>query len=219
MTSNPVRWFEIYVQDMDRARRFYETVFDATLQRLNSPAIEMWAFPQAMGQPGCSGALVRMPGAVDQFLDGRYVVDESCHHAAGPGAGVHVALQHDAGIDARDLLDDVLELEVAAERLLLLKQPVHRGVAQHTLGVAQRRITSRVSSSVAATIASLTFSCTGASLVAMKRVPMLMPSAPSASAATSERPSAMPPDATNGIFSSSAARGSRMKLGTSSSPG
>ena len=53
----------------------------------------------------------------------------------------------------------------------------------------------------------------------MKRVPMLMPSAPSASAATRLRPSAMPPEATNGIFSSSAARGSRMKLGTSSSPG
>ena len=53
----------------------------------------------------------------------------------------------------------------------------------------------------------------------MKRVPMLMPSAPSASAATSERPSAMPPEATNGIFSSSAARGSRMKFGMSSSPG
>ncbi len=53
----------------------------------------------------------------------------------------------------------------------------------------------------------------------MKRVPMFMPSAPSASAATRLRPSAMPPEATNGIVSSSAARGSRMKLGTSSSPG
>ena len=62
MKSNPVRWFEIYVQDMDRARRFYETVFAAKLDRLNSPAIEMWAFPQSIGQPGCSGALVRMPG-------------------------------------------------------------------------------------------------------------------------------------------------------------
>ena len=27
MNPNPVRWFEIYVQDMDRARKFYETVF------------------------------------------------------------------------------------------------------------------------------------------------------------------------------------------------
>ena len=81
------------------------------------------------------------------------------------------------------------------------------------------RITSRVSSSLAATSACLTWSCTGASLVAMNRVPMLMPSAPSASAATSDRPSAIPPEATNGIVSSSAARGSRMKFGMSSSPG
>ena len=81
------------------------------------------------------------------------------------------------------------------------------------------RITSRVSSSLAATSACLTWSWIGASLVAMKRVPMFMPSAPSASAATRLRPSAMPPEATKGIFSSSAARGSRMKLGTSSSPG
>jgi hypothetical protein len=25
--ANPVRWFEIYVEDMPRARRFYEAVF------------------------------------------------------------------------------------------------------------------------------------------------------------------------------------------------
>ena len=40
------------------------------------------------------------------------------------------------------------------------------------------RMTSRVSSSLAATSACLTLSCTGASFVAMKRVPMFMPSAP-----------------------------------------
>ncbi len=55
-----------------------------------------------------------------------------------PGARVHVAVQHDARIDAGHFLDDVLELEVAAERLLLLEQPVDRGVAQHAFGVAQR---------------------------------------------------------------------------------
>ena len=53
----------------------------------------------------------------------------------------------------------------------------------------------------------------------MKRVPMFMPSAPSASAATRLRASAMPPEATNGIFNSSAARGSRIMFGMSSSPG
>ena len=81
------------------------------------------------------------------------------------------------------------------------------------------RMTSRVSSSEAATIASLTRWWTGASWVAMNRVPMLMPSAPIASDATRLRPSAWPPEATNGISSSSAARGSRIMFGTSSSPG
>ena len=80
-------------------------------------------------------------------------------------------------------------------------------------------MTRRVSSSDALTSAFLTFSCTGASLVAIKRVPMFMPAAPIASAATRLRASAMPPDATNGIFNSSAARGSRIMLGMSSSPG
>ena len=81
------------------------------------------------------------------------------------------------------------------------------------------RMTRRVSSSLAATMARFTLSWIGASLVAMKRVPMFMPSAPMASDATRLRASAMPPEATKGIFSSSAARGSRIMLGTSSSPG
>jgi uncharacterized protein len=63
MTQNPVRWFEIYVQDMDRAKKFYEAVFKVKLQRLNSPGLEMWSFPMQMGQMGTAGALVRMEGA------------------------------------------------------------------------------------------------------------------------------------------------------------
>ena len=31
---NPVGWFEIYVQDMARAARFYETVLDVQLTQL-----------------------------------------------------------------------------------------------------------------------------------------------------------------------------------------
>jgi len=32
MKSNPVAWFEIYVQDMPRAKAFYEAVFQGTLE-------------------------------------------------------------------------------------------------------------------------------------------------------------------------------------------
>ena len=62
MLSNPVGWFEIYVQDMTRAKAFYESVFQVTLERLNSPDLEMWRFPMAMDQMGAGGALVRMEG-------------------------------------------------------------------------------------------------------------------------------------------------------------
>ena len=60
--SNAVGWFEIYVQDMNRAKRFYEAVFGVSLQRLESPVIEMWAFPMMPDQHGAPGALVCMPG-------------------------------------------------------------------------------------------------------------------------------------------------------------
>ena len=53
----------------------------------------------------------------------------------------------------------------------------------------------------------------------MKRVPMLMPSQPSASAATRPRASAKPPEASIGILITLAAAGSSTRLGTSSSPG
>ena len=36
MSMNPVGWFEIYVQDMGRAKAFYEAVFDVTLEELNA---------------------------------------------------------------------------------------------------------------------------------------------------------------------------------------
>ena len=62
MTTNPVMWFEIYVEDMERAKNFYENVFQTKLEKLNSPAVELWAFPMVKDGVGCSGALVKMPG-------------------------------------------------------------------------------------------------------------------------------------------------------------
>ena len=62
MNPNPVRWFEIYVDDMERAKKFYQTVFRTTFERLNSPELELWAFPMAKEAGGASGALVKMDG-------------------------------------------------------------------------------------------------------------------------------------------------------------
>ncbi|TWT95585.1 VOC family protein [Neorhodopirellula pilleata] len=64
MNRNPVGWFEIYVQDMKRAKAFYETVLAVELTELASPdpELEMQAFPMDMEAGGASGALARMEG-------------------------------------------------------------------------------------------------------------------------------------------------------------
>ena len=59
---NPVGWFELYVQDMERAKAFYQNTFQVTLERLESPGIELFAFPMQHDKPGCPGALVKMDG-------------------------------------------------------------------------------------------------------------------------------------------------------------
>ena len=94
--SNPVAWFEIYVQDMDRAKRFYETVFQVTLQKLGGPPPqpEMWSFPGDTNTYGAPGALVRMDGVpsggnacVVYFHCGDCAVEQA--RAAGAGGRVH----------------------------------------------------------------------------------------------------------------------------------
>lgn len=63
MANNPVGWFEIYVDDMARARHFYEAVFKVKLDKLNAPGpMEMWSFPMALERYGAPGALVKMEG-------------------------------------------------------------------------------------------------------------------------------------------------------------
>ena len=62
MAPHPVGWFAIYVQDMNRAKTFYESVFKTQLQKLESPGVEMWAFPMQLEANGASGALIRMEG-------------------------------------------------------------------------------------------------------------------------------------------------------------
>lgn len=65
MKNNPVGWFEIYVQNMPRAKKFYEAVLDAKLDALPNPGegpTEMLSFPMDMSSAGAAGALVKMEG-------------------------------------------------------------------------------------------------------------------------------------------------------------
>ena len=65
MQTNPVNWFEIYVEDMERAKAFYEAVLDGKLEHLPSPEsepCELWAFPMSHEGYGSAGALIKMEG-------------------------------------------------------------------------------------------------------------------------------------------------------------
>jgi predicted enzyme related to lactoylglutathione lyase len=90
---NPVGWFEIYVQDAERARTFYEAVFQITLERLPAPDLEMWAFGMDPDAPGSSGALVKMPGVPSGGSTLVYFSCEDCAveggRVAGAGGKVH----------------------------------------------------------------------------------------------------------------------------------
>jgi uncharacterized protein len=59
---NPVGWFEIYVDDMERAKAFYEAVLQLKLEKLPGPDVEMWNFPMDNDAAGSPGSLVHMPG-------------------------------------------------------------------------------------------------------------------------------------------------------------
>ncbi|MCH4822705.1 VOC family protein [Gramella lutea] len=64
--ENPVVWFEIYTNDLDRAKKFYETVFKVELTELENPegdGLKMFSFPGDMESKGrASGALVHVQG-------------------------------------------------------------------------------------------------------------------------------------------------------------
>lgn len=85
MDHNPVGWFEIYVQDMERAKAFYETVLRVELTKLESPSseIEMLAFPMNHQASGASGALAKMEGCPSGGMGTLvYFVCEDCANEA-----------------------------------------------------------------------------------------------------------------------------------------
>lgn len=58
---NAVGWFDVYVEDMNRAVAFYEAVFQQRLEPIDDPTGEtmMRGFPANMGAYGAAGALVK----------------------------------------------------------------------------------------------------------------------------------------------------------------
>jgi uncharacterized protein len=64
MKSNPVAWFEIPVADMDRARLFYEQVFNIQIQVMDFGGTIMGWFPNAGHVIGTTGSLIKQESYV-----------------------------------------------------------------------------------------------------------------------------------------------------------
>lgn len=91
--KNPIVWFEIYVDDIDRAARFYEAVLGTPLSLMTDPSdqnMKMMSFGMDMSSHGSPGALVQMEGmkaggssTIVYFASEDCSVEESRVEAAG----------------------------------------------------------------------------------------------------------------------------------------
>ena len=68
--KDAISWFEIPATNLDRAQKFYETIFGITLQPLDTPNIKMRMFPVDDPMTGIGGAIVdsggfHIPSATD----------------------------------------------------------------------------------------------------------------------------------------------------------
>ena len=59
MEHNMIGWFEIPVNNMDRAKAFYDTLFNINIQVQDFGGVLMGWFPFAEGKSGASGSLIK----------------------------------------------------------------------------------------------------------------------------------------------------------------
>lgn len=60
--ANPVNWFEIPVNDIAKAKAFYETILEIELTESEMGPNKMAWFPMEMGAAGATGALLKGDG-------------------------------------------------------------------------------------------------------------------------------------------------------------
>jgi uncharacterized protein len=88
-----IGWFDIYVEDMERAQAFYETVLETTLSPMddpNDPTAQMRGFGDDFTSHGAGGALVKLEyakpgpgGSMVYFTCADCAVEEGRVPAAG----------------------------------------------------------------------------------------------------------------------------------------
>lgn len=70
MEHNAVGWFEIPVSEMDRAKKFYEAVFDIAISVHEFGGFTMGWFPSDHSKPGATGSLVQHEMYKPSLTDG-----------------------------------------------------------------------------------------------------------------------------------------------------
>jgi predicted enzyme related to lactoylglutathione lyase len=105
MNKNPVGWFEIPVTDMERAMKFYETVFGFKLERHQMVKVDMAWFPWQQDGLGAGGALV---------------FNAEFYHPAPPKQGVLVYFTAHSG----DLSNELARVESAGGKVLVPKTQI-----------------------------------------------------------------------------------------------
>ncbi|MFN2458564.1 MAG: VOC family protein [Chitinophagaceae bacterium] len=60
--KNAISWFEIPATDLERAQKFYETIFDISLTPIDLPNFKMRMFPLEDSMTGIGGAIVFAEG-------------------------------------------------------------------------------------------------------------------------------------------------------------
>jgi hypothetical protein len=64
MEMNPIVWFEIPANDIERAKRFYETLLGLELSLNEMGLLKMAWFPMKEGVAGATGSLVQAEGYI-----------------------------------------------------------------------------------------------------------------------------------------------------------
>jgi predicted enzyme related to lactoylglutathione lyase len=91
--SHAIHWFEIFVSDMERAVRFYQTMLGIELRRAEEDSRPMAIF-QSAAKDGIGGALVRQQGreptdsGVIVYLDADGKLDDSLARVERAGGKV-----------------------------------------------------------------------------------------------------------------------------------
>ena len=65
--ANPVTWFEIPVKDLERAKRFYEAIFEIEMTLSELGPLRMAWFPGREGGAGAAGTLVEANSYVPSY--------------------------------------------------------------------------------------------------------------------------------------------------------